>query len=307
MQNQSEHKGTPFKLFLDKSTNLVTLFGVFNALFIYSSTIDSKGAAEFLLPSFFVLSILVWLELILLTVSSNDGSIKYQLFYFLLCSVEIGLVWYFIHKFSSLIFLLTFLGFLFLFVFLFTRVLSWTFLRWLIKLSEKKRDNILYIIILVSTILSGLCIKLILPALKPIIAKVLPNNEPRSDRLLKQAMTMTEVEEIFGRPSRIKVQSGRIEDTTEVPTVISWYYDTIRIKSSDVSYGKASYINFVPERFLTNNKLITSIDSTAWEFGEQTDSYKVASFIGSFPSDTTDRNWTMGRYGAIPLKNLSMQ
>ena len=46
MENDIKDKGILFKDFLDKTTNLITLFGVFNALFIYSTTIDSEGAAE---------------------------------------------------------------------------------------------------------------------------------------------------------------------------------------------------------------------------------------------------------------------
>jgi len=53
MENQTNKKGIPFKEFLDKTTNLVTLFGVFNALFIYSISLDNEGSAEFLVPSFF--------------------------------------------------------------------------------------------------------------------------------------------------------------------------------------------------------------------------------------------------------------
>ncbi|WP_414524170.1 hypothetical protein, partial [Umezakia ovalisporum] len=72
MENESKEKEVSFKDFLDKTTNLVTLFGVFNALFIFSTTLDTEGPAEFLLSTFLLLSIFVWLELILFTLASSD-------------------------------------------------------------------------------------------------------------------------------------------------------------------------------------------------------------------------------------------
>jgi hypothetical protein len=174
MDKDSKEKEVPFKDFLDKTTNLVTLFGVFNALFIYSTTLDSEGAAEFLLPTFFILSIFVWLELILFTLSSNDGTWKYELFFFLLCSVEIGLGWYFVVKFAGLLILSVYFGIFILLVFLLTKVLTKIFLPTLSKLKDKKQKNSIFVLILIAIVLSGLILKLTTPALRPIIQMILP-------------------------------------------------------------------------------------------------------------------------------------
>lgn len=155
-------KGIPFRDFLDKTTNLITLFGVFNALFIYSSTIETNIATDFLLPSFFLLSMLVWLELILFTLSSSDGSFRYKLFYFLFCSVEIGLTYYFIIEFSDLLIQTGIIGILLLAV----TFLAYILLRFCIKRLErshkKQREIYIYIALICSVVLSGFLIKWIL-------------------------------------------------------------------------------------------------------------------------------------------------
>lgn len=174
MEEQTDKKGLPFKDFLDKTTNLITVFGIFNALFIYATTIEDSGAAEFLLPTFFLLSILVWIELVLFTVKSNDGSAKYYLFYILISTIGVGLIWFFVKKFAGLIALLIFIGIFFLFIFLFTKIITWTFIKFLAKRKEKNRDNYIYGIIMVSIILAGLTIKLSSPLIKPAINKIIP-------------------------------------------------------------------------------------------------------------------------------------
>ncbi len=174
MDKDSKEKGVPFRDFLDKTTNLVTLFGVFNALFIYSTTLDNEGAAGFLLPTFFILSIFIWLELILFTFTSNDGTWRYELFFILLCSVEIGLVWYFIVKFAGLLILLVYFGIFFLLVSLLTKVLTKIFLPTLSKLKDKKEKNSIFFFILIAIVLSGLILKLSIPPLRPIIQMIVP-------------------------------------------------------------------------------------------------------------------------------------
>jgi len=117
-------------------------------------------------------------------------------------------------------------------------------------------------------------------------------------------MTMIEVEKIFGKPQSIKTERGKFESGYEYPNVIIWYYDKYPINTSDASFGKPGYINFVPERFMTKNNIVYSADSIAWEYGEQSNSYRVASFIGSFPTDTADNKWEGGEFGFIPIKEL---
>lgn len=183
MESDIKDRGLPFKDFLDKTTNLVTLFGVFNALFIYSTTLESQDASQFLLPSFFVLSILVWLELILFTLTSNDGTKKYELFFFLLCSVEIGLVWYFVVKFAGLLIMLGVYGIFLLLVYLLTIALVKILIRPLAKAKEKRRKNSIFLLMLVAMLLSGLIMKISMPLLKTVIDKISPNEVQPSNKV----------------------------------------------------------------------------------------------------------------------------
>lgn len=107
-ENNKSLTELPFKEFLDKSTNLITIFGVLNALFIYSSTIEIGVASEFLLPTFFFLSILVWFEIILFALDSANGNKKYEIFMLLAFCIQLGLLIYFVSIFISLIFWLVF-------------------------------------------------------------------------------------------------------------------------------------------------------------------------------------------------------
>ncbi len=93
--DNSNISGIPFRVFLERSTNLMTIFGILNVLFIFSASIDDTNVKLFLLPSFFLLSVFVWLEIILFTIESSDNSFRYEVFYFLSAVVELGLLWYF--------------------------------------------------------------------------------------------------------------------------------------------------------------------------------------------------------------------
>ena len=160
--DDKKNKGIPFRDFLDKTTNLITLFGMFNALFIYSSTIEINIVTDFLLPSFFLLSMLVWLELILLTLSSSDGSFRYKIFYFLFCSVEIGLTYYFIIKFSDLLIQIGIIGILLLVVITLAYILLFFFTKQLERSNKKQKEIYIYIALIFSVVLSSFLIKCIL-------------------------------------------------------------------------------------------------------------------------------------------------
>jgi hypothetical protein len=174
MTEEKKKKSIPFKKFLDKSTNLITIFGIFNALFIYSTTLIGlkSDAAQFLLPTFFLLSALIWYELILFTMKSSDGSWKYFMFYFLSASIEVGLLWYFIDTFAGLLFILLVLVIFFLMVF----SLSMLFIRILRKpisrLKETARNNVAALIGLISIIILAFLISIVLPVIKPFSEKV---------------------------------------------------------------------------------------------------------------------------------------
>lgn len=158
-KNSSE---TPFKIFLDKSTNLITIFGVFNALFIYSSSITDTEIKSFLLPSFFLLSMFVWLELIIFALRSSDGGNKYHLFYFLLCFVEIGLVYYFFILFKDLLIVIGAIGIFFGVIYGLAMLFIWMLAKYLVRLKEKNREKGIFLVILTSMIITGVALKIIL-------------------------------------------------------------------------------------------------------------------------------------------------
>jgi len=126
----------------------------------------------------------------------------------------------------------------------------------------------------------------------------------KSRRELMQNMTMFDVENLFGKPLRTSTQEGEITGVYERPTVIIWHYEKYPIMTSDKSYGSPGYINFVPDRFLFAHDGITALDSTAWKHGEQTDTYRVVSYVGSFPADTIGKKWVGGDLGFIPLRRM---
>lgn len=87
MEDQpSPKRGIPFRTFINDSVNLLTVFGIFNALTVYSIGIDQQIAMALVTPVFMVLSIIVWWQLMLFTMESNEGSKVYDFF---ICS----LVW----------------------------------------------------------------------------------------------------------------------------------------------------------------------------------------------------------------------
>lgn len=92
-----------FREFLNKSTGLFTVFGIFNALLIYSDSLRFDDAKQFLVPTFYLLSILVWVEIIVYSLDSSNKSFQYKLFYVLACAVLIGLTWYFMATFGSIL------------------------------------------------------------------------------------------------------------------------------------------------------------------------------------------------------------
>jgi hypothetical protein len=162
MDTDKNSTETPFKIFLDKSTNLITIFGVFNALFIYSSSIANTEIKSFLLPSFFLLSMFVWLELIIFALRSSDGGNKYHLFYFLLCLVEIGLVYYFFILFKDLLIVLGAMGIFWGVIYGIVMLFIWMLAKYLARLKEKNREKGIFIVILTSMIITVTIFKIVL-------------------------------------------------------------------------------------------------------------------------------------------------
>ena len=121
--------------------------------------------------------------------------------------------------------------------------------------------------------------------------------------VLRPNMTMSEVELSFGKPDRIDVVDGRIDDKYESPKEILWVYSRYKITDSGESYGKPGHIRFIPMRF-THQKWGPD-DDTARQYGEQADTFRTCSFSGSFPIRKKD--WAaddFGLFDGVPLKEL---
>ena len=173
MDNNQDNKGIPFKEFLDKSTNLITIFGIFNALFIYATTITLKTAASFLLPTLFFLSLFVWFELILFALDSSNGSKKYEIFYFCCCTIELGLVVYFSVAFSPLLVMLGIFVLFLVLAYLIMHLLIWLYPKKILILFKKKRKVLTLITVFISFIIAVIIIKLLAPVFA-ILFKNLP-------------------------------------------------------------------------------------------------------------------------------------
>ncbi|NHJ87924.1 MAG: hypothetical protein FK734_20845 [Asgard group archaeon] len=88
---------------LKKNTPLYTLFGIFNALMIYSTTIEHGSVKEFLVPGFFLLSVLVWIVIFVSALKDAHKSQFHKALYFLLAGILIGLIIFFVSEFKNLI------------------------------------------------------------------------------------------------------------------------------------------------------------------------------------------------------------
>lgn len=168
MQDQKKDEKIEFKDFLDKCTNLVTLFGVFNALLIYSFSIKDSDTDEFLIPTFLILSIFVWYELILFTLKSSDGSRKFLIFFGLICWVQLGLIVLFIKQFASLLISLIFPLIIYGLIYIFVMLFFWLFFecipkKRLQKLGEKRLNNAVYVMIFISIIITFLVLYTLAP------------------------------------------------------------------------------------------------------------------------------------------------
>ena len=165
-QENKETNGIPFKQFLDESSNLITIFGVFNALFIYSSQID-KDISQFLLPTFLFLSLFIWYELILFAINSNNGTFKYELFYILTTTIQIGLIWFFVISFKLLLLYLLIPTIYFILIFIVSFILYYISKR----LLKKRKKITSFIIVFLSIFISAGLLITTMNYIKPYIEK----------------------------------------------------------------------------------------------------------------------------------------
>lgn len=180
--NTSEtSRGIPFREFLDKSTNLLTIFGIFNALSVYAATIDEQPTFVLVAPVFIVLSIIVWWQVIMLSIDSNNGSKIYEAFILLIGMAQIGLVGYFIITYALLLLLLGALAIFFLCILLLQKLtLRWVgswMAKWAYKKGpeqkEKRIKRILFwhfvVLLLPAALMTLLTFRLITPIVKKIV------------------------------------------------------------------------------------------------------------------------------------------
>ena len=100
---------------------------------------------------------------------------------------------------------------------------------------------------------------------------------------------MKDVQHLLGKPDSVEKIEGEFSGGFEIPMVVRWIYERYPINTSDQDFGKAGYLEFVPERylqrplkqsepeerpgFLENSKIV----------GDAEDSFRAISFRGSFP------------------------
>jgi hypothetical protein len=124
----------------------------------------------------------------------------------------------------------------------------------------------------------------------------------KTGNLLPQ-MTMTEVEQLFGKPDHVDVVDGGIDGKYEKPKQIIWTYSRYKITDSDERYGEPGHVRFIPRRFMQRDW--GEDDETARKYGEQSDTFRICSFRGSFPIRKED--WAKADFGLLdgyPLKEL---
>lgn len=120
--------------------------------------------------------------------------------------------------------------------------------------------------------------------------------------LLRQKMTMWEVEQLLGKPDHVDIIDGKNDGHYETPKQIMWTYSRFKITESGESYGKPGHIRFIPLRFMEKNS--EHDDEVARQYGEQSDVFRTCSFSGSFPIKKED--WgDFGLLDGYPVKELN--
>lgn len=175
MKEQKPDKAIIFSKFLESQTNLLTIFGIFNALAIWSNGIKNEKIQIFLTLVFLFLSILVLYEIIISFFHFSDYSIKAQLFCLLLIGSEIGIILYMFDTYLKfMVYALIFLVFLgFMTAYLFA---TFYFVDYIYKKFTKKNIKDVFPVAALSIIpilvLSGFTVYLLLIVLKSYIPEI---------------------------------------------------------------------------------------------------------------------------------------
>jgi hypothetical protein len=167
------------------------------------------------------------------------------------------------------------------------------------KALQDRNRRLKRLLAMVFVLLIGASIAIVITNLSPIPK----TGEPSKGRLLRQDMTMLEVEELLGKPDRVDIKEGGVEGTLERPKVTSWVYRAYRVTDSGEDFGQPGHITFIPLRFTKRGCNDAESDKIARQYGEQADVFRAYAFRGSFPVDRND--WEPeGLLDAIPLKDI---
>jgi hypothetical protein len=169
---ESEKKiGIPFPEFINKATNLITVFGIFNALFIFSTSFEKTQAYQFLGIAFFVLSVYVWIEIISMAMKFSDTTWRYELFIMFAVSITIGLVVLFYELFKLQILVVAAAGLYFIILFIIGTLVMKVSMKKLAKMKGNKRQIITLLLIIASITITFIILKILSPSLKPLFEK----------------------------------------------------------------------------------------------------------------------------------------
>ncbi len=169
-----------FREFIEKTTNLLTVFAVFNALTIYAASLPYKPYSLFLAAIFLLLSLLVCYELVMFTIESKDDSFKYELFYFLISSAQLLMIFFFIRTYALLVAIASGFGVFALYVLILSKLLVKPFVNLFVSMFGKVKAKKYYkgftlvavnIIMLISMPLTILTIRIATPYVTKIIPK----------------------------------------------------------------------------------------------------------------------------------------
>lgn len=121
----------------------------------------------------FFLSLFVWFELIVFALDSNNGSKKYDIFYFCSCTIELGLIIFFSVAFSPLLYLSGVFILLIGLAYFIMRLFIWLYPKWILKRFKNKRKTLTFLTIIISFIIAAYIMKLSSPLFR-LILKNLP-------------------------------------------------------------------------------------------------------------------------------------
>jgi hypothetical protein len=150
MEPLEPKKGIPFRSFLEKSVNLMVVFGILNSLYIFSTTITENGLYQYFAIPFLALSIFVWVEIILLARESTNNTWRYELFMALSMAVGVGLVFLLFIRFSLALRVVLFLVVLIAITYYISKLVDLLFGRMFPKVRNKRPQAFLFWAIIIS-------------------------------------------------------------------------------------------------------------------------------------------------------------